>query len=59
MGSTVWNKGYVWGSRINIRDTKTLIIPENKDERTAIGRVRKYYCKSYEIYRSWSKSRFN
>lgn len=41
----LWNKGYVWISRINIRDTKTLVIPENKDERTAIGRVRKYMTK--------------
>ena len=41
----LWNKGYVWVSRTNIRDTKTLVIPENKDERTAIGRVRKYMTK--------------
>lgn len=41
----LWNKGFVWVSRINIRDTKKLIIAENKDERTAIGRVRKYMTK--------------
>ena len=41
----LWNKGHVWVSRINLRDTKTLVIPENKDERTAIGRVRKYMTK--------------
>lgn len=43
--SRLWNKGYVWVSKINMRDTKTLVIDENKDERTAIGRVRKYMTK--------------
>lgn len=43
--SRLWNKGYVWVSKINMRDTKTLVIDENKDERTAIERVRKYMTK--------------
>ena len=30
--SRLWNKGYVWVSKINMKDTKTLVIDENKDE---------------------------
>ena len=41
----LWNKGYVWVTRINMRDTRRFVIDESKDERTAIGRVRKYTTK--------------
>ena len=41
----LWNKGYVWVTRINMRDTRRFVIDESKDERTAIGRVRKYMTK--------------
>lgn len=43
--SRLWNKGYVWVTRINMRDTIRFVIDESKDERTAIGRVRKYMTK--------------
>lgn len=43
--SRLWNKGYVWVTRINMRDTRRFVIDESKDERTAIGRVRKYMTK--------------
>lgn len=43
--SRLWNKGYVWITRINMRDTRKIVIDESKDERTAIERVRKYMTK--------------
>ena len=41
----LWNKGYVWVTRINMRNTRRFVIDESKDERTAIGRERKYMTK--------------
>ena len=43
--SRLWNKGYVWVTRINMRDTKRFVINESTDERTAIERVRRYMTK--------------
>lgn len=42
----LWNKGYIWVSQINKTDTANLIIDENKNEKTAIGRVIKYMIKT-------------
>lgn len=41
----LWNKGYIWVSQINKEDTENLVIEDNKNEKTAIGRVIKYMVK--------------
>lgn len=41
----LWNKGIIWVSRINMKDTIQLLSKENKDEKTAIGRVITYMTK--------------
>lgn len=41
----LWNKGHIWVSKINLKETSGLINAINKKEKTAIGRVRKYMTK--------------
>jgi len=41
----LWNKGYIWVSKINLKETAGLINASNKNEKTAIGRVIKYMTK--------------
>lgn len=42
----LWNKGNIWVSKITNRDTKEIVIKENKNDKKAIDRVIKYMTKS-------------